>query len=31
MLSCFSPFCHIDFAKVHIFFEIAAIKMCKKS
>ena len=31
LLSCFSPFCHIDFAKVHIFFEIAAIKMCKKS
>lgn len=31
MLSCFSPFCHIDFAKVHIFFEIAAIKMCKKA
>ena len=27
----FLPFCHIDFAKVHIFSEIAAIKMCKKS
>lgn len=27
----FFTFCHIDFAKVHIFFEIAAIKMCKKA
>ena len=27
----FLPFCHIDFAKVHIYFEITPTKMCKKS
>ena len=26
----FLPFCHIDFAKVHIYFEITLTKMCKK-
>lgn len=27
----FLPFCHIDFAKVHIYFEITLTKMCKKA
>ena len=27
----FLPFCHIDSAKVHIYFDITLTKMCKKS